>query len=861
MTPRATYRLQFNSRFTFADGARLASYLGRMGISHVYSSPIATARKGSPHGYDGTDPTTINPELGGAEGFATMAKALRAEGVGIILDIVPNHLCVADPANAWWQDVLENGQRSAFARYFDIDWRNDDPRLEGKVFLPILGEPYEKALRSGAIKLICENGRTGFAYHQHRFPLRPEDRRHVGVGAGAPDLSRWQAAEALDELLTQQNFVLGWWRTAGDRINWRRFFDINELAALRVEEPAVFDAVHALPLSLYRRGLIDGVRVDHIDGLADPAAYCRKLRARFADARLERPPLPSDGPAYIIIEKILAMDEVLPAGWEIDGTTGYDFLAEVSALQHNPLGKEPLQQLWSELSERSPAFDPEETAGRRKVLPAFMRQLGATADAFARAAKDLPSANDVSRLSLRRAIAALVDNLRIYRTYATADGSLPLPEQFEHARARASAHLAQPDCAALDFIARVLAGTSEADQTAAADAARRLNQLSSAIAAKGVEDTAFYRYGVLLSRNDVGSDPAIFSLSPLEFHVRCQERAQSLPHALLATATHDHKRGEDARARLAALSERPDEWSDCVAKWLALSDDIRPKAVSFGDAYQLFQTVIGSWPAILAIDDHQALAKFRDRILGWRMKSLREAKLQTSWTAVDEAFETAHTDFVRAMFDPQRSLALLNSLQAFVDIIAPAGAANGLAQALVKLTVPGVPDFYQGREFWDFSLVDPDNRAAVDFPARERALDTATFAKLAATWRDGRIKQAMIATLLQHRALDPELYSAGQYVPLATEGARKDHIVAFARVRDRRFLLVAVARCCAPAISTESLALDPAWWTDTSIRLGPLANGSATELLHKGSLLSLPESVRAADVLSLPVTALSGNLP
>ena len=465
MTPRATYRVQFRREFAFDDAAKLAGYFSLLGISHLYASPILTARAGSPHGYDVVDHERINPELGGESGFRVMAETLRAQNIGIVLDIVPNHMAVGGADNAWWLNVLENGRASSFAHYFDINWDVTDPMLRGRVLIPVLGNSYGDTLKAGDVKLLWDNalGKFCFAYHGHRFPLRPQDYPFVHGDAPSPegaDLSRYDDPTILHALLQQQNFQLAWWRTARDRINWRRFFDISELAGLRVESPDVFDAVHAIPLRLYSEGLIDGVRVDHVDGLADPADYCRTLRARL-DELIERRPKPfRNGPAYLVVEKILSRGETLPTDWGVDGTTGYDFMNEVSALLHDPEGEEPVDRLWKTISGRANDFAAEDCRARNETLRGFFEaQLRDTAEAFANVALDTMSGQDLSAPLLRRALILLIANFRSYRTYCTGSrGSPPLPPAFRAAQSIAMRQAEEDEQLAIIFIADVLEG-------------------------------------------------------------------------------------------------------------------------------------------------------------------------------------------------------------------------------------------------------------------------------------------------------------------------------------------------------------------------------------------------------------------
>jgi (1->4)-alpha-D-glucan 1-alpha-D-glucosylmutase len=736
MTVHATYRMQFHKGFTFADAAALAPYLRALGISHLYSSPILAARAGSVHGYDVIDHARVNPELGGEEGFRTLAAALRAHDIGIVLDIVPNHMAVGGADNSCWLDLLEKGRDSVFANMFDIDWEPAQPNLRDKVLVPLLGAKPRDVLEAGGISLIKDEtlGKYAFAYAEHRFPLRKED-----YGEVEADLAAANTRARLSELLEQQNFRLAFWRDAGERINWRRFFDITELAALRVEDDGVFEIIHATVFRLYGEGLIDGVRVDHVDGLTDPKAYCQRLRARLnaLNAQRER-----KDPPYIIVEKILALEEGLPDEWGVDGTTGYDFMDQVSALQHDGANGKRYAALWAEISGRSPDFAPEERTARHEVLEtAFANQLRAAASAFQTLSPE------IGQDEFETALARLLENFHAYRTYVGTP-SAPFDGAYKETKAEAPSD-------ALDVIAQAVRSGDEA----ARDAVRRFNQLAAPAAAKAVEDTAFYRYGRLLSRNDVGFVPECFALPPEDFLRKTTSRGKNFPNAMLATATHDHKRGEDVRARLAALSEIPSVWEDEVRAWFEMNAQLRGPKVSPGDEYQLYQTLVGSWPI------------GTDRVLAWREKSLREAKLRTSWFAPDAAFEEENAAFVQSILDPRHGF--VQRLDSFVAKLAPAGICNSLVQCTLRYTLPGVPDLYQGAELWDFSLVDPDNRRPVDYGRRKGLLDS----KISLDdWKSGAPKLALIRRLLTLRKDRPEAFDTDVESVTAPRG-----IIAFRR--------------------------------------------------------------------------------
>jgi (1->4)-alpha-D-glucan 1-alpha-D-glucosylmutase len=815
--PSATYRLQLNHRFTLDDAAVRAGYFRRLGTSHLYLSPILAARAGSLHGYDVVDHGKINPELGGEPALRRLATVCHAEELGLILDIVPNHMAVGHADNWMWLDVLENGRSSAYAPMFDIDFDADCVGSTGKIVLPTLGEPYGEALMSGKLGLAWDASlhKLAFAYGPHRFPLRHEDYASV-VGELDPaqaNLSNWRDPARLHALLERQNFRLCWWRTAGDVINWRRFFDINELIGLRVEDPAVFATVHAMPLRLYEEGVIDGVRVDHIDGLADPTAYAQQLRHSFATLNDHRPAgTPRDGP-YIIVEKILGRGEALPTKWPVDGTTGYDFMDQVNALQHDGAGETALNALWHDFSARPVFFDVEETEARTEVLEsAFSAQLAACARLLARLARTDILTRDLNDEGFRRVLVALIARLRCYRGYATGvtpEGNSNSDWASSLLATLDSLHIEQKSVA---FIADIMTGRIAGVGADGPAVVRRLHQLTSAVAAKAVEDTAFYRFGRLLSRNDVGFDAGRLALQPDDFVETGRLRAEDWPRAMLTTATHDHKRGEDVRARLAVLSELPVVWEEAARAWMDMTSAHRPADLAVADAYMLFQTLVGAWPLGLSATDTAGLSAFGARIARWLEKSLREAKLRSSWARPNLSYEAASLAWLGALLDPERSAKFLHSIVGFVARIAPAGAINGVVQAALRCTWPGVPDLYQGAELWDFSLVDPDNRRKVDFDIREQLLLYRT-----GDWASGAIKQAVIARLLAARRADAALFREGTVEPLMVVGTRSSHVLAFRRRHEDRSATVAVMLKVAEPVLALGEIPDQSWWADTRI--------------------------------------------
>ena len=824
MTPRATLRLQFHKGFTFADAERHVSYFARLGISHLYASPITTARAGSMHGYDVVDPTRVNPELGGEDGLRRLVATLRAAGLGLIIDIVPNHMAVG-AENAWWLDVLKHGRESRYAAYFDIDWHAEDETLRGKVLLPVLGRPLHEALAAGELKLSAEPQGHVLRYFDHHFPIADKDARDIG---NLP----------LATLLARQSYRLAWWRVANDEINWRRFFDINELAGLRMEHPPAFEDVHALVFRLYAEGLIDGVRIDHVDGLADPAGYCRTLRQRL-DALGNRR-------AYVVVEKILLRDETLPMSWNCDGTSGYDFMNDVSAVLHDRHGEAPLAALWEKVSGRSADFAHEEEAARREIVArSFAAQLEACAGNFHRLAR--AQGRELTRASLRRALTELLAHFPVYRTYATAGERPTSDAPFLASATAATRRTCFPmDRVTVDALEEWLAKPST--ELVHARAVTQFQQLSAPIAAKAVEDTAFYRYGRLLSRNDVGFDVRRFSDSAADFHAKASRRRDQFPRAMLATATHDHKRGEDVRARLAVLSERTPDWASMVPAWIAQCQAMTP--LHAGDIAMLLQMIVGAWPLDLDRGDDDGRAAFAERLARWQEKALREAKLATDWTLPNVEYERAARELVTSLVGRNANPKLLGEIVSLVDRIAPAGAVNGLAQMLLKLTAPGVPDIYQGTEFWDFSLVDPDNRRPVDFAARAASIDTTPSADLAEHWRGGRIKQALIARTLAVRDARPDLFACGSYEPLEIRGAFADRVVAFMRRAGDDVAVTIVPRTASALLRDGDIAFTPDAWKDTAVAL-PQAR----------MLFSAFDRERCANATALALKSLFERLP
>ncbi|BAN25916.1 malto-oligosyltrehalose synthase [Caballeronia insecticola] len=928
--PRSTLRLQFHKDFTFDDATALVDYFASLGVSHAYASPITTATAGSTHGYDVVDYTKVNPELGGEDALRRFVEKLRAHEIGLIVDIVPNHMGVGGSENAWWQDILEWGRHATHARFFDIDWHSPDPALRGKVLAPFLGASYGDELQGGKIRLAyrADEGRFVIEYYSHVFPVCPVDypavfqeapelaQRFAGLTTQPADQPRAADARAalviigqteggqaaieailaahspdtpagrdrLHRLLERQHYRLAWWRTAADEVNWRRFFDVSTLGGVRVERPEVFEASHALIFRLFTEGLIDGVRVDHVDGLAEPREYGQRLRARLEELSAERPEAlrNSNGRTYFVVEKILARGEPLRRDWQVDGTTGYDFMNDVGALLHDPAGAEPLAALWSEITGKSASFADEALDARRKILAENLSaELDRVTRALHRIARDAHATRDFTFTSIRRAVGELVVQFPVYRIYPVGGVRSAEDERFfAQALEGARAVLARADHVVLDQVAQWLGGKlpDEAPQAAEPRAERSergrdraaernrdrdrnqaqagqsalpssgsqrraaqtlFSQLTSPVAAKAVEDTACYRYGRLISRNEVGADPGEFALSVDDFHAGNRERFDAFPHAMLCTATHDHKRGEDVRARIAALSEIPDEWATTLKQWSTLNtplrrgpnggpaetSDARDWAPGPAAEAMLYQTLVGCWPLDLAPDDEAGVHALAERVAQWQLKALREAKLRTSWFAPDEAYENACREFLFDIVAPQRRNGFLQELSSFVGRIGPLGAINSFQQTLLRLTSPGVPDLYQGTELWDFSLVDPDNRRPVDYDLRRKWLaeieESGPPSEQIQNWHDGRVKFAVVRRALALRKHCESLFAQGEYLPLDVQGEHAKHVIAYARHAGSAFAIVIATRLAAPLLDADGAVplVEADRWGDTAVVL------------------------------------------
>lgn len=914
--PRAVYRLQMSRDFTFAAAAELVPYLDGLGVSHVYMSPVLKARPGSAHGYDVVDHGSLNPEIGSREDFGRLAGALEERGMGLILDIVPNHMGVMGADNAWWLDTLENGPASLYADFFDIDWNPVKEELRGKILVPVLAEHYGVSLEKGELRLVfdAEEGSFGVYYHEHLFPIDPREyprilyrrmdslaarlgegsealyqfqslvtafsklpersastrrareernrdkeihkRRLAGLAASSPEIRAHveesvaelngrpgepDSFRALNHLLEAQAWRLAYWRVAADEINYRRFFDINDLAGLRMENEKVFDATHGLVLDLLRSGGVHGFRIDHPDGLYNPLGYFGQLLDKAAAAL-------TDGrgggrndvmPVYLVAEKILASYERLPEQWPIHGTTGYEFACALNGLFVNPAAERPLTRVYARFTGEKRALEDVIYQGKKTVMRMSMAsELGVLANQLSRLSEKDWKTRDFTLNGLRDALAELVACFPVYRTYVTEDGASDSDKSYvDWAAAQAVKRNPGADATVYGFIRDTILlnlpeGVGEEYRKSAVRFAMRFQQYTAPVMAKGVEDTAFYRYNRLVSLNEVGSDPGRFGLSPAAFHRAMQERARRWPHALSLSSSHDTKRGEDARARIDVLSEMADEWGRALARFKRLNRAKKTKldgipAPSPNDEYLFYQALLGAWPA--GEPDGEGLASLRERMKGYMLKAAREAKTATSWANPSAEYEAALERFVDAALEMDDKNPFLREFLLFQRRVARLGFFNGLSQTLLKLAAPGVPDIYQGCELWNLSLVDPDNRGPVDYEKRRAMLDGARGIAAAPeeeragqvlglldAMEDGEAKMYVTFRALSLRRDLPDLFKGGDYIPLAVEGEREESVIAFARRLGGSVAIAAAGRFFA---SLPEPPVGRAAWEGTWIRL------------------------------------------
>jgi (1->4)-alpha-D-glucan 1-alpha-D-glucosylmutase len=768
--PRATYRFQFNERFRLRDALALVPGLNELGISHIYASPLFKACPHSTHGYDVCDYNELNPEIGMETDLAELAAALREHGMGLVLDIVPNHMGIGVPENRWWWDVLTWGQSSPYAEYFDIDWESPDPDLRDKVLAPVLSDGYERELERGAFAIADHAGELVLCYGDHLFPLTPsslpeplaEIRRQPEAADGAAEALRQLNADTagLDAIIRRQHYRLACWHEGAGRLNYRRFFNVNTLAGLRMEDKGVFFDSHALLCAWLKQGWVDGLRVDHPDGLRDPGQYLRRLHGLAPGA-------------WIVVEKILSSQESLPAAWPVAGSTGYDFMNRVNGLFVDPRGERPLFDFYAEFTGKTSEFATVRHEKKCLVLKEmFVPEVERLCEMLSQIAATHVRFRNRGKEELRDAMIELAASLPVYRTYVRdQEGAVGKADVAWIERAEAAARQRRPDIDPelfgflRDLLLVRLRGQREAEFVA------RFQQLTGAATAKGVEDTAFYCFNRLMSLNEVGGDPGRFGLEPDAFHDFCRCQHAHWPNSMLGTTTHDTKRSEDVRARLNLLSEIPERWREAVLRWSAMNTRHRRNEWPDRDIeYLLYQTLVGAWPLPL------------ERALAYMEKAAREARQHTSWAQRIPAYDAALMRFVTAVMDDPE---FQGDLQHFVEPLLEAGQVNSLAQTLIKLTAPGVPDFYQGCDLWDLSLVDPDNRRPVDFQLRTRLLQEMRTLNAEETWqrRDtGLPKMWLIRQALTLRRNRPGLFDgSSRHETLPVHGVKANHAFVFFR--------------------------------------------------------------------------------
>jgi (1->4)-alpha-D-glucan 1-alpha-D-glucosylmutase len=991
--PRATYRVQFNPSFTFADAQAIVPYLHDLGISDCYASPILKPRPGSTHGYDICEHGQLNPALGGEEAFELFSAALRSREMGLLLDTVPNHMGIGHPCNLWWMDLLENGPASPYASFFDVEWNPVKPELAHKVLLPILEDQYGRVLEAGKLRLVYDEGAFFLTYYETRLPLAPRtysqilshflERLSDALGPENEALQEYQSVltalgylplfteteperiaerqrekevvkrridalyqgnqavrtvideavvafngnvgeprsfDLLDTLLDSQAFRPAFWRVAAEEINYRRFFDINELAAIRTEDSEVFDAVHALVFKLLVEGKATGLRIDHLDGLYDPCGYLRRLqetyvthmtRSRLQGKRDEVPeevlahrvcarieglfgsgPDARGGrlrwPLYVVAEKILAEGESLPLNWAAAGSTGYDFLAMTDGLFVDSLNASAFDQIYQRFAEPIRFQNLVNETKKMTMLVAMASEIYALAHRLERIAEKNRRYRDFTLDSLTFAIREVIAGLSVYRTYITGEGSLTDRDWYYIESAVANARRRNPRTAAaiFDFIRdtlllRNLGDFGEEDREMLLSWVRKFQQVTGPVMAKGVEDTAFYVHNRLVSLNEVGGHPEHFGCDVATYHERNTQRQQAWPHGMLCSSTHDTKRSEDVRARISVLSEMPGEWSAALERWAAINelrklDADGVSAPDGNDEYLLYQTIVGAWPmewtvqgAIPPIGE-AGFEAFRERIAAYMQKATKEAKRHTSWVNPNDAYDTAVREFVGRVVPEDPQDCFLADMHAFACNLAFFGRFNSLSLVTLKLTAPGVPDVYQGTEMWDLSLVDPDNRRPVDFEKRRQCLADlrsrlepaqrqALIPELLDSAIDGRIKLMTLHLLLEHRRANPDLYAEGNYEPVEVLGSRADHAVSFSRSHDGQRLIVAAPRLVCGLVKGERRApMGPNVWRDTWLRLPVQDRDASYQCVFTG------ESFRPVDqegIVALSLGELTARFP
>ena len=947
--PLACYRLQFNRDFGFRDASDILDYLSRLGITDIYASPLLQSRSGSRHGYDVTDPTRIDSELGSGEQFEASQSALQKHGMGLLLDIVPNHMA-ASPENLWWMDVLENGPGSNYAAYFDIDWHPPSLTLDNKILLPVLAKFFGQTLNSRELQLVFHRGRFLIQYYDMRFPLTLKSyrrilkhREHVlekRLGADSPAFQEYLGIVAalaalperesltidaagerrlqvegikerlrqlhethreverfvrdnlrifngrrnqpgsfrnLDRLLSEQAYVLAYWQNVNEGINYRRFFTITDLVGMRVEDPMVFEATHHVILELIGRKVVTGLRIDHIDGLRDPLGYLRRLQECASSSQDNE----NANSFYVIVEKILSGAEELPREWPVQGTTGYEYLNAVNRLFVHPEGARAIEQIYFRFLGRRLNY--EDVLYQRKklvmstLLSAEMRFLGRQLGVLAQSDR---YARDSSRMELAQALIETTACFPVYRTYIR---SMEVPDEAKRHIHRAvdAARSRNPrlSSSCFDFVRDVLLLKDEGHLFAEQRESRlafvmRWQQFTGPIVAKGLEDTVLYVYCPLLSLNEVGGNPNPSAVGAPEFNQVASERQRLWRYSLSCTSTHDTKRGEDVRARINVLSEIPREWQKHINRWARWNakKKVTIESQEVPDRNEeifLYQTLIGSWPFA-----EEEIPRFGERLEAYMIKAIREAMVHTRWTLPNVAHERAVVSFLKAILEPTSDNPFLNDFLKFQRNVAQYGMVNGLAQVLVKMTSPGVPDFYQGCELWDLRLVDPDNRGPVDFKHRAALLgeiekrskqDLLRFGReLVEDWNDGRIKVYLIWRILNLRRLYPRVFLDGQFLPMKTIGKRESNVIAYARRRGKIWIMAVMPRWLARSEAPMTSDGLQAFWHGSHTVLPGNAPQSWLNVLTgekvKSSKLRQGPCLHLKDVFrNFPVIVLSGT--
>jgi len=954
--PCSTYRLQLNSFFRFADAAALLDYLQDLGITDCYTSPFLMARPGSLHGYDVTDHTSFNPEIGKEEDFRQFAEQLKQRGMGLIVDVVPNHMCVTHPSNTWWWDVLENGPGSRFSRYFDIDWNPPKEELTHKVLLPVLPDQFGRALENQQIRLIYDEGSFFVDCQDIHFPVatrswplflermlyemrqqteaspdhvlelesmltaisrlppleetdpaRIRDRQRerdiikgrlakliessdgarMGLSSSLDNVNGRKgdprSFDALERILAKQAYRLSFWRVAADEINYRRFFDINDLAAIRVEDPEVFASVHSLVFDLVRRGYISGMRIDHPDGLLDPEKYFEDVQEQVPLS--ERSEMSSGQAAprrrfFLMAEKILVGDEELRPSWAIEGTTGYGFLNFLNGLFVDSSRKRALLRLYRQFSGWSQPYADLVSQSKLLILQVSMSsELEVLSRRLDQISEQHRWSRDFTLHSLRAALREVIACFPVYRSYIRDGGPYPDDEDERHIRyavRSAKRHNPAISESVFNFIEQVLLlkdpeGLSEAYRSERRLFVMRFQQLTGPVMAKGLEDSAFYRYCPLLSLNEVGGAPDKFGVSATFFHAKSLIRQASWHNSLLATSTHDNKRSEDVRARINVLSEIPTDWYRAIRSWQLVNRDKKilvagDQVPNANDEYFLYQTLVGAWP-LHSMNDKE-YAEFVSRIGAYMEKALREAKVHTSWISPNTEYESAFQSFLAAILVRSPGNNFLTAFQRFQATIARPGMFNSLSQTVLKVTSPGVPDFYQGTEVWNFSLADPDNRRPVDYELLRLLLRRLRDAEDQNTENlidqliqdpvDGAIKLYVTSSALRFRRANRELFAKGSYTGLRVAGKKQRHVITFSRSYRHREVVVVVGRFFALLGADRSLPVGKETWSDTAVILRKQTATTHYRELFTGRVI---DTERRDGNLVLPVSEVFSRLP